>query len=58
MKYLSPDVRIVKELPKDLQILDLEAIGSVVSFTFSPNLDPDKSHLSSLFVHVLSLLIS
>lgn len=27
---LKPDVRIVKELPKELQSLDLEAIGSVV----------------------------
>ncbi|KAI3680495.1 hypothetical protein L6452_35266 [Arctium lappa] len=29
--YLKPDIRIVKELPKELQSLDLEAIGSVVS---------------------------
>ncbi|GAB2252617.1 hypothetical protein Droror1_Dr00005464 [Drosera rotundifolia] len=28
--YLRPDVRIVKELPRELQSLDLEAIGSVV----------------------------
>ncbi|XP_023646018.1 O-fucosyltransferase 2 isoform X2 [Capsella rubella] len=31
IKYLSPDIRIVKELPKNLQSLDLEAIGSVVT---------------------------
>lgn len=36
MEYLSPDIRIVKELPKELQSLDLEEIGSVVSFIFSP----------------------
>lgn len=29
--YLKPDIRIVKELPKELQSLDLEAIGSVVT---------------------------
>jgi hypothetical protein len=32
INYLTPDIRIVKELPKELQSLDLEAIGSVVSF--------------------------
>lgn len=42
MEYLSPDIRIVKELPKELQSLDLEEIGSVVSFRFSPNLDADS----------------
>ncbi|XP_058200370.1 O-fucosyltransferase 2 [Rhododendron vialii] len=29
--YLKPDIRIVKELPQELQSLDLEAIGSVVT---------------------------
>ncbi|KAL8192569.1 hypothetical protein R6Q57_027754 [Mikania cordata] len=29
--YLKPDICIVKELPKELQSLDLEAIGSVVT---------------------------
>ncbi|PWA89618.1 GDP-fucose protein O-fucosyltransferase [Artemisia annua] len=29
--YLKPDIRIVKELPKELQSLDLEAIGSMVT---------------------------
>lgn len=31
INYLTPDIRIVKELPEELQSLDLEAIGSVVS---------------------------
>ncbi|XP_050367724.1 O-fucosyltransferase 15 [Argentina anserina] len=31
INYLSPDIRIVKELPKELQSLDLEAIGSLVT---------------------------
>ncbi|KHG30772.1 hypothetical protein F383_15375 [Gossypium arboreum] len=30
IKYLAPDIRIVKELPEELKSLDLEAIGSVV----------------------------
>lgn len=29
--YLKPDIRIVKELPKELQSLNLEAMGSVVT---------------------------
>lgn len=31
ISYLTPDIRIVKELPVELQSLDLDAIGSVVS---------------------------
>ncbi|XP_057730784.1 O-fucosyltransferase 15-like isoform X2 [Arachis stenosperma] len=31
INYLTPDIRIVHELPKELQSLDLEAIGSVVT---------------------------
>ncbi|CAI0467715.1 unnamed protein product [Linum tenue] len=31
IEYLSPDIRIVKELPEELQSLDLEAIGSIVT---------------------------
>ncbi|KAK3016792.1 hypothetical protein RJ639_006058 [Escallonia herrerae] len=31
INYLKPDIRIVKELPEELQSLDLEAIGSVVT---------------------------
>ncbi|GFP85074.1 uncharacterized protein at1g04910 [Phtheirospermum japonicum] len=30
INYLKPDILIVKDLPKDLQSLDLEAIGSLV----------------------------
>ncbi|KQK18783.1 O-fucosyltransferase 15 isoform X1 [Brachypodium distachyon] len=33
IKYLKSDVRIVKELPLELQSLDLEAIGSIVNDT-------------------------
>uniref|UniRef100_A0A453R874 O-fucosyltransferase family protein n=1 Tax=Aegilops tauschii subsp. strangulata TaxID=200361 RepID=A0A453R874_AEGTS len=33
IKYLKPDIRIVKELPLELQSLDLEAIGSLVNDT-------------------------
>ncbi|KAL0305986.1 UNVERIFIED_CONTAM: O-fucosyltransferase 15 [Sesamum radiatum] len=32
INYLKPDIPIVKELPKELQSLDLEAIGSMVRF--------------------------
>ncbi|TYH17345.1 hypothetical protein ES288_A05G185100v1 [Gossypium darwinii] len=31
IKYLAPDIQIVKELPEELKSLDLEAIGSVVT---------------------------
>ncbi|KAJ4842755.1 O-fucosyltransferase 15 [Turnera subulata] len=31
INYLTPDIRIVKELPEELQSLDLEAIGSVLT---------------------------
>ncbi|KAJ6367420.1 hypothetical protein OIU78_000052 [Salix suchowensis] len=31
INYLTPDIRILKELPKELQLLDLEAIGSTVT---------------------------
>ncbi|XP_014509082.1 uncharacterized protein At1g04910 [Vigna radiata var. radiata] len=31
INYLTPDIRIVRELPTELQSLDLEAIGSVVT---------------------------
>ncbi|CAM8993025.1 unnamed protein product [Rhodiola kirilowii] len=31
INYLAPDIRIVKELPVELQSLDLDAIGSVVT---------------------------
>ncbi|XVF26094.1 hypothetical protein REPUB_Repub13aG0270200 [Reevesia pubescens] len=31
INYLTPDLRIVKELPEELKSLDLEAIGSIVT---------------------------
>ncbi|OMO76900.1 GDP-fucose protein O-fucosyltransferase [Corchorus capsularis] len=31
INYLTPDIRIVKELPEELRSLDLEAIGSVIT---------------------------
>lgn len=31
INYLKPDIRIVRELPQELQSLDLEAIGSLVT---------------------------
>jgi len=31
IKYLKSDIQIVKDLPVELQSLDLEAIGSLVS---------------------------
>ncbi|TYG68932.1 hypothetical protein ES288_D05G191700v1 [Gossypium darwinii] len=34
IKYLAPDIRIVKELPEELKSLDLEAIGSVVTHVY------------------------
>lgn len=36
INYLAPDIRIVRDLPKKLQSLDLEAISSVVSRTPFP----------------------
>ncbi|KAJ6999376.1 hypothetical protein NC653_010159 [Populus alba x Populus x berolinensis] len=33
INYLTPDIRIVKELPKELQSQDLEAIGSTIQET-------------------------
>ncbi|XP_057764973.1 O-fucosyltransferase 15-like isoform X2 [Salvia miltiorrhiza] len=33
INYLKPDIRIIKELPMELQSLDLEAIGSMVTDT-------------------------
>ena len=52
IKYLSPDIRIVKELPKELQSLDLEAIGSVVSLHFGSFMRTISSSFSFCFVHV------
>ncbi|XP_022036862.1 O-fucosyltransferase 15 isoform X1 [Helianthus annuus] len=51
--YLKPDIRIVKELPKELQSLDLEAIGSVVT-----DVDIAKETRPSFYLkHILPLLM-
>ncbi|KAJ0921011.1 putative GDP-fucose protein O-fucosyltransferase [Helianthus annuus] len=51
--YLKPDIRIVKELPKELQSLDLEAIGSVVT-----DVDIAKEARPSFYLkHILPLLM-
>ncbi|XP_010252508.1 PREDICTED: uncharacterized protein At1g04910-like [Nelumbo nucifera] len=53
INYLKPDIRIVKELPMQLQSLDLEAIGSVVT-------DEDimkESKPSFFFKHILPILL-
>ncbi|KVI09370.1 hypothetical protein Ccrd_012230 [Cynara cardunculus var. scolymus] len=51
--YLKPDIRIVKELPKELQSLDLEAIGSVVT-----DADIGKEAKPSFYLkHILPLLM-
>ncbi|CAN8312038.1 unnamed protein product [Cochlearia groenlandica] len=53
IKYLSPDIRIVKELPKELQSLDLEAIGSVLTDT-----DVMKEAKPEFYMkHILPILI-
>ncbi|VVA91049.1 unnamed protein product [Arabis nemorensis] len=53
IKYLSPDIRIVKELPKNLQSLDLEAIGSVVTDT-----DVMKEAKPGFYInHILPILL-
>lgn len=51
--YLKPDIRIVKELPKELQSLDLEAIGSVVT-----DVDIGKEAKPSFYLkHILPILM-
>ncbi|XP_068324427.1 O-fucosyltransferase 15-like [Pyrus communis] len=53
INYLSPDIRIVKELPKELQSLDLEAIGSVVT-----DVDiPKEAKPSFYFKHIIPILL-
>ncbi|CAE5962428.1 unnamed protein product [Arabidopsis arenosa] len=53
IKYLSPDIRIVKKLPKELQSLDLEAIGSVVT-----DIDVMKEAKPGFYMkHILPLLL-
>ncbi|CAN6690175.1 unnamed protein product [Malus baccata var. baccata] len=53
INYLSPDIRIVKELPKELQSLDLEAIGSVVT-----DVDIPKEAKPSFYLkHIIPILL-
>ncbi|KAF8075483.1 hypothetical protein N665_1091s0010 [Sinapis alba] len=53
IKYLSPDIRIVKNLPKELQSLDLEAIGSLVT-----DIDVMKEAKPGFYMkHILPLLL-
>ncbi|XP_057420771.1 O-fucosyltransferase 15-like [Lotus japonicus] len=53
INYLTPDIRIVRELPKKLQSLDLEAIGSVVS-----DVDMGKEAKPSFYVkHILPIIL-
>lgn len=53
INYLTPDIRIVKELPEELQSLDLEAIGSLITDT-----DIRKESKPSFYVkNILPLLI-
>ncbi|XP_031391555.1 O-fucosyltransferase 15-like isoform X2 [Punica granatum] len=53
INYLTPDIRIVKELPEELQSLDLEAIGSVVTDADIPK----ESKPSFYLKHILPILI-
>lgn len=53
IKYLSPDIRIVKNLPKELQSLDLEAIGSLVSSLYRFLLKKRRFHRGLLFIYFL-----
>ncbi|TQD98724.1 hypothetical protein C1H46_015633 [Malus baccata] len=53
INYLTPDIRIVKELPKELQSLDLEAIGSVVT-----DVDISKEAKPSFYLkHIIPILL-
>ncbi|TKY53981.1 GDP-fucose protein O-fucosyltransferase [Spatholobus suberectus] len=53
INYLTPDIRIVKELPTELQSLDLEAIGSVVT-----DVDMVKEAKPSLYLkHILPIIL-
>ncbi|KAF3568362.1 hypothetical protein DY000_02012664 [Brassica cretica] len=53
IKYLSPDIRIVKNLPKELQSLDLEATGSLVT-----DIDITKEAKPGFYMkHILPLLL-
>ncbi|MCO5586472.1 hypothetical protein L7F22_040412 [Adiantum nelumboides] len=51
--YLKDDIKVVKELPIELQSLDLEAIGSIVS-----DLDVPKEAKPSFFInYILAILL-
>ncbi|OAY24593.1 hypothetical protein MANES_17G027700v8 [Manihot esculenta] len=53
INYLTPDIRIVKELPEELQSLDLEAIGSVVT-----DVDIQKESKPSFYLkNILPILL-
>ncbi|OVA19998.1 GDP-fucose protein O-fucosyltransferase [Macleaya cordata] len=53
INYLKPDIRVVKELPVELQSLDLEAIGSVVT-----DADIMKEAKPSFYLkHILPILL-
>ncbi|KAK7262128.1 hypothetical protein RJT34_29688 [Clitoria ternatea] len=53
INYLTPDIRIVKELPMELQSLDLEAIGSVVT-----DVDMGKEAKPSFYLkHILPIIL-
>lgn len=53
INYLTPDIRIVRELPKELQSLDLEAIGSVVT-----DVDMGKEAKPSFYLkHILPIIL-
>ncbi|KAJ6935034.1 hypothetical protein NC652_010124 [Populus alba x Populus x berolinensis] len=48
INYLTPDIRIVKELPKELQSQDLEAIGSTVTDVDVPKESEPSFYLKSI----------
>lgn len=53
INYLTPDIRILKELPEELQLLDLEAIGSTVT-----DVDvPKESEPSFYLKNILPILL-
>ncbi|XWS19369.1 hypothetical protein CRYUN_Cryun31cG0009800 [Craigia yunnanensis] len=53
INYLTPDIRIVKELPEELKSLDLEAIGSAVT-----DVDIRKESKPSFYVkNILPILL-
>ncbi|KAH9749681.1 O-fucosyltransferase 15 [Citrus sinensis] len=48
INYLTPDIRMVKELPNKLQSLDLEAIGSVVTDVDIPKESKPSFYLKNI----------